>query len=81
MNTVYIIVLENHSHTHNVPSVLRIRLTLHIVHVCMYVNYLLDATDAHQIINKKQSQNDIQYKAAKPKPISLYKQLIKKDFL
>jgi len=34
--------------------------------VCMYV--ILDATDAYQL-----SQNDMQYKAAKPKPILLDK--------
>ena len=33
----------------------------------------IDATDAHQIINKKQTQNDVQYKAAKTKTISLDK--------
>jgi len=35
----------------------------------MYV-ILLDATDARQIINiKKQNQNDVQYKAGKPKKL------------
>jgi len=37
------------------------------MYVCMYVIFL-DATNAHQTTNtKKQSQNDVQYKAAKPK--------------
>ena len=35
--------------------------------------YLLDVTDAHQIIYKKRSQNDVKYKTAKPKTISLDK--------
>jgi len=37
----------------------------------MYV--ILDAADAHKIINIKSSQNNIQHKAAKPKPILLDK--------
>ena len=48
--------------------------------LCMYV-ILLDATDARQIINiKKQNQNDVQYKAEKPKKLfylsKVYKQWI-----
>ena len=40
----------------------------------MYVQYLLDATDAHQIINtQKQNQNDIQYKAEQLNTILLDK--------
>jgi len=43
--------------------------------VCTYVcmQYLIDVTDAHQKINIKSSQNDVQYKAAKLKTISLDK--------
>ena len=42
------------------------------VYVCMYVIFIrCDKRTSNK--HKKQSQNDVQYKAAKPKTISLYK--------
>ena len=47
--------------------------------VVFHVFMFYDATEAHQIINKKQSQNGMQHKAEKPKTIVLDKAMYTTD--